>query len=419
MKTSKCMNIRSITLGIDHKLLGDVDLSEKLKNFNIIATKEFEISTEYIRTKRICLTPINNQDGSIGQDRTASIISKMQDLIENLDMRWGCVPIDLVNLIYTTDAKKTVIDILKKHDNIFVNLLNTKDNKISIKGAKFAAEIIKQNSSLSKTGFDNFRLGIAASCEPNIPFFPFSYHKGGEAGFSIAIEILPFLLDKLKTCKESSIKEQTNYLINEAVPYVKNLDEIAHKISDSTGVSYEGMDISLAPFPKQYGIGDILEKFGIDNIGSHGNTYITSILTDLLRDIINQSGVKAVGFNGVMYSLLEDDNLASSNNKLNYSIDTLSLLSTVCGCGLDMIPIPGDTLSDEIASLILDTSALSINLKKPLGVRLLPIPDKTSGMITNFNYDFLVNTRVMAVKNDGFESFKFTDQDQIYKKLRF
>ena len=119
-----------------------------------------------------------------------------------------------------------------------------------------------------------------------------------------------------------------------------------------------------------------------------------------------------------MFSLLEDDQLASSNNKLNYSIDTLSLLSTVCGCGLDMIPIPGDTLSDEIASLILDISALSINLKKPLGVRLLPIPEKTSGMMTSFNYDFLVNTRVMLVKNDSFESFKFTDEDQIYKKLR-
>ena len=53
------------------------------------------------------------------------------------------------------------------------------------------------------------------------------------------------------------------------------------------------MDISLAPFPKQYGIGDILEKFGIESIGSHGTTYITSILTDLLRDIIDKSEIKA------------------------------------------------------------------------------------------------------------------------------
>lgn len=418
MKTSKSIDIRSITLGVDHKLLGDQDLTDKLKNFNIVATKEFKRATEYIRTKRICLTPLNNQDGSLGQDKTASLISKMQDLINILDIRWGCVPIDLVNLIYTTDAKKTVIDILKKHDNIFINLLNTEDKKISLKGAKFASEIIKQNSTLSRTGFDNFRLGVAASCGPNIPFFPFSYHKGGEPGFSIAVEILPFLLHKLNSFKEPSIKKQIDYLIKETIPVIKNLDKIANNIENLTGVSYEGMDISIAPFPKQYGVGDILAKFGIDNIGSHGTTYITSVLTDLLRDIINQSGIKATGFNGVMFSLLEDDQLASSNNKLNYSIDTLSLLSTVCGCGLDMIPIPGDTLSDEIASLILDISALSINLKKPLGVRLLPIPEKTSGMMTSFNYDFLVNTRVMLVKNDSFESFKFTDEDQIYKKLR-
>ena len=32
MKTSEVLNIRSITLGIDHKLLGDSDLLEKLKN---------------------------------------------------------------------------------------------------------------------------------------------------------------------------------------------------------------------------------------------------------------------------------------------------------------------------------------------------------------------------------------------------
>ena len=85
MKTSEVLNIRSITLGIDHKLLGDSDLLEKLKNFNAIAFREFEGSTDFIRTKRICSTPINNQDGSLGQDRTASLINKMQDLITNLE----------------------------------------------------------------------------------------------------------------------------------------------------------------------------------------------------------------------------------------------------------------------------------------------------------------------------------------------
>ncbi|MDB0010615.1 DUF711 family protein, partial [Gammaproteobacteria bacterium] len=106
-------------------------------------------------------------------------------------------------------------------------------------------------------------------------------------------------------------------------------------------------------------------------------------------------------FNGVMYSVLEDDYLALAVKNKKLSIDSLLLYSTVCGCGIDMVPVPGNIFLEEISSLILDTAALSIALKKPLGTRILPIPGKNANELTDFNYDFLVDTRVMEIKNQA------------------
>ena len=62
--------------------------------------------------------------------------------------------------------------------------------------------------------------------------------------------------------------------------------------------------------------------------------------------------------------------LAVKNKKL--SIDSLLLYSTVCGCGIDMVPVPGNIFLEEISSLIIDMLlTLSIALKKPLGARIL------------------------------------------------
>ena len=70
-----------------------------------------------------------------------------------------------------------------------------------------------------------------------------------------------------------------------------------------------------------------------------------------------------MGFNGVMYSVLEDDYLALAVKNKKLSIDSLLLYSTVCGCGIDMVPVPGNIFLEEISSLIIDTAALSIALR--------------------------------------------------------
>jgi uncharacterized protein len=74
-----------------------------------------------------------------------------------------------------------------------------------------------------------------------------------------------------------------------------------------------------------------------------------------------------------------------------------------------MVPIPGDVFEEEIASLIVDVAGLSTALKKPLGVRLLPIPMRQENEFTDFSHDFLFNSRIKGVHNRVFRKELFQE----------
>lgn len=67
-----------------------------------------------------------------------------------------------------------------------------------------------------------------------------------------------------------------------------------------------------------------------------------------------------------MFSVLEDNGLTDANNFRALTIDKLALYSTVCGCGIDMAPVPSSMFQEDISSLILDVASLAVRLKKPL-----------------------------------------------------
>jgi len=136
---------------------------------------------------------------------------------------------------------------------------------------------------------------------------------------------------------------------------------------------------------------------GLESPGHAGTVAVTSFFTNILKTVIRQSNVRSAGFNGVMFAPLEDTGLAAAGNARLITIDKLLQWSTVCGCGVDMVPVPGNVMREELAALMLDTAAISSVLKKPLGVRVLPIPGAEINELTDFNHDFLVNTRVLAL----------------------
>ena len=75
-----------------------------------------------------------------------------------------------------------------------------------------------------------------------------------------------------------------------------------------------------------------------------------------------------------MLPVLEDSTLAARSETGLLSVKDLLMYSSVCGTGLDTVPLPGDITQEMIESLLLDIAALSLRLDKPLTARLMPVP---------------------------------------------
>jgi hypothetical protein len=71
------------------------------------------------------------------------------------------------------------------------------------------------------------------------------------------------------------------------------------------------------------------------------------------------------------------------------------MYSAVCGTGLDTVPLPGSISDSKIEALLMDISALSLRLNKPLTARLMPVPGMDSGQKTRFDFAFFKNGGVM------------------------
>jgi len=110
-----------------------------------------------------------------------------------------------------------------------------------------------------------------------------------------------------------------------------------------------------------------------------------------------------------MLPVLEDSVLAARSVEGSFSIKDLLMYSAVCGTGLDTVPLPGDITVDEIEPLLMDIAALSLRLNKPLTARLMPIPNLKSGEMTQFDFDFFKNGKILDFPAVGsnFKGSKF------------
>ena len=393
------MIIRSITYTIDFTNLEDDKYLSRVEDSIKKIVQSYTENGQIVRTIRFNLIPLND-----------FLIKDVKDFYNKLKLlsffskkigiRWFNVSFNLVNetKINIDNICNHSYKIIKEFENSFVNVIVAEDY-INTYSVMKASNVIKKISLLSDNGQDNFRFGISLNIEPNTPFFPYSYSDTNES-FSIALETTEHINDIVnKTFRNDYIKLKRN-IIESMEDYIVNIETIANKISLNCGIKYNGQDLSLSPYPDEnISVISLLNKLGIDNFGSNGTQFMTSYLTSVLKELIHKSKIKAVGFNGIMYSLLEDKVMCEAHNKQNFSIDSIILYSTVCGCGLDMIPLPCDIKEEEIASMVLDVATTSIKLDKPLGVRVLPIPTKFSKNMTNLKLDFLANTLIPHVKH--------------------
>lgn len=391
----KATRIRAVTVGVNLAECHPTLLTEQLTHFFNLADNLYTKAHFPIQTRRLTLAPMRVNDAA-GCYQIKSTIDTLNRIADQTDIRWLCLPLAGETQL-TPEVLQILISIIHQYPRLFAHFMIAQDGHIYNPFVESATRAVLSVSRLSNNGYDNFRVGLGANIRPNTPYFPFSFHQG-KMGFSLAVELIERVIQAIHTRGVASLACVRSYLIDIILPIIEEIDAIGLQLEEETGLDYKGQDISLAPFPDDIrSVAALIELLGPLHSGQSGTLMITSLLTDVIKTALKQSGVRHTGFNGVMFSLLEDKQLAKANNQRHLSMEKLMLYSAVCGCGIDMVPVPGDIFEEELSALVLDVAALSTVLNKPLGIRTLPIPLKAANELTNFNHDFLTNTRILRV----------------------
>ncbi len=284
---------------------------------------------------------------------------------------------------------------LMSSNRIFLSgSLTTQEGELDLANAARAAETIVKLSTQELHGFANLRFCALANVPACTPFFPAAYSQRERPAFALALEAADLALTCFSQAK--SLQEARQCLIDTVNANAARLEAVAEKMQKIYGYEFKGLDFTLAPHPDQVAsIGSALEALGLSSFGPHGSLFASTFLTTSLQ----QAQYRKTGFNGLMLPVLEDSTLALRAAEGSLSVTELLMFSAVCGAGLDVIPLPGDTTPEEIYPILLDLGALALRLNKPLTARLMPIPGKKAGDPTTFNFGYFANSCVMPLQS--------------------
>jgi len=379
--------IRTITAGVNLASTTDLKTIESAIDFLQRARKKFEDEGYEIQTVRIATQPFSQYLN--GKSRTDALadLKKIDDVLSARNVILSLGPV-ITDDRHDSDFARWAAQLVQQTKNISFSVTVASERGIHTQTALTAAEAILAISKASPGGEGNFRFTAAANCPPG-PFFPVAYHRG-PIGFSIGLETPRLLQQAFEQAKDiEDAKQKLSTLLNSELQPVEKL---AEEISREQNREYFGIDVSPAP-SKDASIGAAIEALTHAPFGASSTLTACAAITEVLKSL----KIKICGYSGLMLPVLEDPVLATRAAEGRYTVRELLLYSSVCGTGLDVVPLAGDTPVDEVAALIRDVAALSSKLHKPLAARLFLIPGKRAGDRVEFSNPFLTSSVVMKL----------------------
>lgn len=392
------MRIRSVTIGTNVSYPFDDSFFGAFGAFQRQARTRFKDVGLEVQTVRLATQPFPTVLRDQGPGAAVSFAQALEV---------GCLAegIDYVSIgpVVTTDPTvdlsyvDAIPDVVRLTQTVFASILVAwQQTGVSLQAIRRAAEIIIEIAHSTPAGFGNLRLAILANCRPGSPFFPVSYHRGPGPSFSIATEAADLAVTAF--AQAGGLSEARTNLKESIQENAKVIEDICWSLEREFGLRFGGIDFSLAPYPETpRSIGRAIENLGVDGFGSNGTLFAVA----LIKRAIQEAEFTRCGFSGVMLPVLEDRTLAKRTVEELYTLDSLLLYSTVCGTGLDTVPLPGDVTVEELSAILLDVAALSVVTNKQLTARLMPIPGKQAGERTEFDFPYFANARIMRPRKRG------------------
>lgn len=378
------MKVRTITAG----LTLDTECSQLPETIERLAEAQavFDEAGYEVQTIRIATQPIDLLAEEDSVTALRDLAGRVHEICDVQNFQFVSLgPINSQGGLSLADA---VPDVLAEHEVLNASVALTLNERVDRPACRAAAEVISRLAHETPGGIGNFRFAATAGCPPGIPFFPSAYHDGGGPTLAIGLQSTDLVADAFAGA--DGLADAAERLITAFSKALAPVAEHGKKLAERFGWRYSGIDLSPAPLG-DVSIAHAFEALDFGAFGEAGTLSVAAMTTQALTQV----KTKRCGFSGLMFPVLEDAGLGQRNAEGRFDIQDLLLYSTVCGTGLDTVPIPGDTPPERIERLLLDVASLSLRLNKPLSARLFPVPGKQAGEMTAFESPYLTNTTAM------------------------
>lgn len=350
----------------------------------------FEQGGYTVQTLRVATQPFNEYTEGMAPDEVMRFFKNLDGIAQQEKIIISIGPAYLSGV--DGDAQAALLaNILQNTKSLFGTVVMTDKEGVNWPAVRAAARVMKQLSEKTAHSEGNFRFAAIASVPSGSPFFPAAYHTGGGHQFSVGLESANTVAAAFNgTTDYANAKRR---LIDLYFQQAFDVEDLGEKLDAMFGWTYLGLDLSPAP-GKDASIGAAIEALSKQPFGTSGTLAAVATITSALKEI----GARRVGYSGLMLPVLEDTRLAERWNAGLLSLDALMSYSSVCGTGLDTIPLPGNISEETLGRIIGDVASLSVKWNKPLSARLLPIAGKHAGERTEFTDPALINGLIQAVE---------------------
>ncbi len=388
--------IRTITLGLaDPHPLNEAQITQAARLLKQ-AQRRFQEAGYEVQTVRISTRPLFSDLAGWSARQLLDYARALQGMLDEVELSFCSLgPAQAAQPDFPLARIELIPDLLAatRALSLTVQLAN-QEHGVRQEAAEPVARAILRLASETEEGVGNFNFAMLACVEPGAPFFPAAYHSGpaslaiGLQGVNIVKSVAdawratgdpqPLAFDRISASVRQALEEQARPVV-----------ELAQRLSKEAQVNFGGIDLSPAPMGEA-SIVAAMEAFGYGLLGEPGTVALTAALTMALKS----TDLPTCGYCGLMLPVLEDALLGQRWAEGRVGAHELLLYSTICGTGLDTIPLPGDTSATTIAHLLIDVATLAWRLRKPLSARLFPVPGKRAGETTAFRSPYLINTKL-------------------------
>jgi len=351
------------------------------------AKREFIAEGYQVETLRLTTQPLGELVAGMSNEQALAYLALLDHLSVKEDFLLNVGPA----MMHDTDDPATMhlLELaLSTLPNIEASAIIADEAGIHWKTIHRTSELVKYVAEHSPRSQGTFNFTATAMLKPLSPFFPGSYHTGAGRQFAIGFEGANVVAEVF-TKDRGNAQAATADLTAALTTHAKVADAIGNKVAQATGWTYVGVDHTPAPLG-DVSIAAAIEDFTGAKFGSSGTLTAARIITAAVKAV----PVKQIGYSGLMVPVMEDKVMAKRWAESAFNIDSLLAYSSVCGTGLDTIPLPGDVTIEQMDRMYADVASLATKWNKPLSARLQPIPKKKPGDQTDFKSPYLFNTMI-------------------------